>query len=334
MIGSVTPGSLAFQEPLHLLALVLIPLPFLVVLAARRRRSRYTVSYTNLDTLAGVLTRPSGLRRHATSALLALAMAACITAFAKPTVQTTSTVKSTTIVLLVDVSQSMGAPDVYPFRLDAAVTAMQNFIATLRSTDRVGLVTFSDRVEVLNPPTTNHAAIVSELQSLTPEGGTALGPAVDQAVASVTSSLAAIGVHPAAGQYLPGAVVLVTDGASNRGDIATFAAAEAAKQAGVRIYGITVGTRLGTIVEGSGIYRHEIPVPVNNGTIPLLARETGGDALDATTAPQLNAIYKHLGRTVVHTHRRKDIAAWCDLAAAGLLVAGLAVARSRGSVLP
>jgi Ca-activated chloride channel homolog len=334
VIGSITPGSLGFQEPWHLLALVLIPLPFLTVLAARRRRSRYTVSYTNVDTLAGVLRRPSGLRRHAASALFILAMAACITAFAKPTIKTTSTVKSTTIVLLVDVSQSMEAPDVYPYRLAAAVAAMQNFIATLRSTDRVGLVTFSDRVEVLSPPTANHAAIVSELQSLTPEGGTALGPAVDQAVASVTSSLAAIGTHTVLGQYLPGAVILVTDGATNRGSIGTFAAAEAAKRAGVRIYGITVGTRLGTIVEGTGIYRHEIPVPVNSGTIPLLARETGGDALDATTAPQLNAIYKHLGTTVVRTYRRKDIAAWLDLFAAGFLIAGLLLARLRGSVLP
>ena len=65
--------------------------------------------------------------------------------------------RSSTIILLVDISGSMDAADVQPSRMDAAVAAMHDFLDRLPKNDKVGLVTFSDKVQVRNVPTTDRA---------------------------------------------------------------------------------------------------------------------------------------------------------------------------------
>ena len=45
-----------------------------------------------------------------------------------------------------------------------------------------GLITFSDKVDVLHAPTTDHNAIDSGLDVLSPQGGTALGLGVEASV--------------------------------------------------------------------------------------------------------------------------------------------------------
>jgi len=330
----VVVAFLSFSAPGRLLVLLLIPLLFFVVLVVRRRRSRYVMSFTNLGVLGEVLERPSGWQRHIPLALLALALATAGIAFAQPVVRLETSFRTSTIVMLVDVSGSMGAPDVYPIRLYAAVNGMHAFLATVPKNDKVGLVTFSDRVQVVSIPTTDRAAVNGELDSLGIEGGSALGAGVEQAVTTVVTSLRGDGADQASGGRLPGAVVFATDGGGNRGTIGTNAAAEFAKQAGVPIYGVTLGTRRGYILSGAGLLRREIPVPANPGTVALLARQSGGQAYDASNAQQLNTVYKHIATTVGRTSRRKAIASWFDLAAAILLIAGYTAARIRGGMLP
>ena len=109
--------------------------------------------------------------------MLALALAATAAALARPSVQLVASDPSATIVLLADVSGSMQATDVLPARIYAAVNAMHQFIDVLPANNKVGLVTFSDKVDILHAPTTDHAAVDSALDVLSPEGGTALGSA-------------------------------------------------------------------------------------------------------------------------------------------------------------
>ena len=89
--------------------------------------------------------------------LVALALALAVTgaALARPRVRDlTVRDHSATVILLVDVSGSMAASDVTPSRIDAAVTAMHTFLDKLPKNDKVGLVTFSDKVQVISTPTT------------------------------------------------------------------------------------------------------------------------------------------------------------------------------------
>lgn len=331
----MTLHHFSFGEPYWLFALLVVPLLVGFTIVVRRRRSRYTVAFTNLDMLEGVtVKRRSRWRRRIPLILLALALATAAAALARPRIQSTASNRGATIILLADVSGSMAATDVHPARIYAAVNAMHDFLDVLPKNDKVGLVTFSDKVEVLEAPTTNYAAIHSRLDVLAPEGGTALGAGVQAAVKIIVSTLAASGVHHTVGHYLPAAIVLESDGAQDRGAVTPFAAATLAKETGIRIYGVALGTRHGYVAEGTGIFARQIRALPSPGTVGLLASESGGRAFSATNADKLSQIYRHLGTSVGRHDQLTEITSWFELAAAILLIAGVGAARARGAALP
>jgi Ca-activated chloride channel family protein len=234
----------------------------------------------------------------------------------------------------VDVSQSMQAQDVKPNRLTAVVTAMHEFLNVVPPADKIGLVTFSDKVDVLSPPTTDHAAVSNDLDVLAPQGGTALGNGVDAAVKLIVSSLATDGIHHKPGQYLPAAIVLESDGAQTRGQISPFQAAQLAKATGVRIYGVALGNRHAFLAQGSGYFELKIPVPPDPGTVGILVRTSGGVAYAARNANKLENVYRQLGLTIGTRPQRTDITSWFLFGAAILLVLAVLASRLRGSPLP
>jgi Ca-activated chloride channel family protein len=293
------------------------------------------VTFTNLSVLAGVVEERRSWRGGVPLILLALALALTAAAMAEPRVEIVTPEHNATVILLVDVSGSMAAGDVIPTRMTAAVNSMHLFLSKLPKTDKVGLVTFSNRTQIIDRPTTDHAAISSGLDVLSPEAGTALGDGVVASVHLLVSTLAAAGVRHKAGEYLPAAIVLESDGAQNRGNVTPFAAANLARAEGIRIYGVALGTPGGKVTEGSGLAEISIPVPPSPGTVALLARATGGQAASATNAGTLNSIYSNLSSSVGrHTEQLDKIASWFELAAALLLVAGVAFARAWGASLP
>jgi Ca-activated chloride channel homolog len=91
------------------------------------------------------------------------------------------------VVLLVDVSRSMGVEDAVPNRLAAAVEAAESLVnaLALEASDRVGVVAFAGRGVVRCPLTENLGAVLDALHRLRPgivrPGGTDLGAALDAA---------------------------------------------------------------------------------------------------------------------------------------------------------
>jgi Ca-activated chloride channel family protein len=325
-----------FASPEYLWALLVVPAFLLFAALLRRRRARYTVAFTNVDVVADVLARRRGVlpRRKLAVVLFALGLAALALALAQPVVRLPNPTRTTSVILLVDVSQSMEALDVSPSRLQAAVTAMHDFVHAVPAGDQVGLVTFSDKVETLVDPTTEHAAVESRLDTLSPQGGTALGEGVVAAVKLLVSSLGAQGIGRTAGQGLPAAIVLESDGEQNRGTVSPYQATQVAAAAGIPIYGVALGKHGSFITQGSGFYALKIPVPPSPATVGLLARGTGGKAYSATNAQSLDSIYRHLGQSIGRSSEPTHITSWFELAAAVFFVGGLWSARRYGGALP
>ena len=325
----------SFSSPHYLIALLVVPL-LLLFLGIRHRRARYTVAFTNLGVLASVVSvRSSSWRRHVPLFLLVLALVVTAGALARPRIQVTESVQGATIILLVDVSGSMQAADVYPTRLQAAAELMRDLVGQLPRNDRVGLVTLSDNINVLSAPTTDHAAVDHGLDLLRSQGGTALGDGVETAVKLAVSTLATAGIRPTAGSYLPAAVVLASDGGQDRGTISPNAAAAFAKASGVRVYGIVLGTPHGYVLEARhGSLSIRIAVPPDYGSIALFARQSGGQAFHIRTASQLDVVYRKIGSSISRHHQLLEISSWFEIVAALLLVSAVASARVRRAALP
>jgi len=325
---------MTFSWPLALLALLVVPAALVLALTADRRRARYPVAFTNLELLAGVAEERRSWRRWVPLALLLVALTFAAGALARPHAHFTVPDQNATVVLLVDVSGSMRANDVEPTRLDAALAAMRTFLDKLPSQFKVGLVAFSSEPEVLSQPTGDRQAVRAALSYLEPEAATAIGDGLEVAVRLIKTTMARTGVVRKKGEDLPAAIVLLSDGAQNRGLIQPLQAASNARAAGIRVYAVSLGTPGGKVTFGFGAFVNKIPVPPDPATMAAIARATGGKAYTAQTSTSLAKIYRTLGSSLGRRPKLEEITSWFAAAGAICLLASVGAGRLLEGRLP
>ena len=335
---------MSFASPLFLLALLLVPLVLGLALWFDRRRARYAVAFTNLDLLASVVAeRRRPWRRFIPLALFLLALAAASAALARPRATISVTSSQATIVLLVDVSGSMRASDVKPTRLGAAQHAMDVFATKVPKGVRIGLVSFSTGPDVLVVPTADRGALQEGIDLLSPEAGTAIGDGLGVAVDVVKAAVA--DAPRGKDGKLPGAIVLLSDGAQTRGTLTPMQGAELARNAGIRVFTVVLGTNHGTLGFGpfggygfgggfAGPGGRRFPVRPDPVTLAAIANATDGRSFRATSAEKIDSIYKRLGQSIAHRSEKREISSWFTGLAALLLVGSLGAARITGERLP
>src|SRR5207302_1041049 len=188
---------------------------------------------------------------------------------------------------VIDVSGSMIATDVQPTRLAAAQRSARSFLDQVPKQLKVGLVAFSSEARLLAPPSTDRQLVRNALVALTPVGATAMGDAI---VLAINASLATGGgsssattnppdqtgrpaLPPTTTPGRPGTkpaptvVLLLSDGKNTVGQD-PMAVAGGAKQLGVQIFTIALGTPNGvaSIPDTNGQVQ-EIPVPPDPDTL-------------------------------------------------------------------
>jgi Ca-activated chloride channel homolog len=273
-----------FRQPSLLLGLVVLAgLAVLYVLAQRRRR-QFTLRFTDISLLQSVIGRQPGARRHLPPAFFLLGAAGLVLAMAQPVLNLMVARNDASVMLVIDTSGSMDATDVLPTRLDAARVAAHDLITQLPGNARVGLVSFSTLPTVASPLTDNRADVQSAIDSLQAGGATATGDALLLALRELSPATRA----PSNGRA-PAMIVLLTDGATNRGSSPMVAAAQA-KAAGVSIVTVGIGSRNATVtVRGRDVGG------VDDQALQAIASATGGKYFFAEASGQLSQIYSSLG---------------------------------------
>jgi Ca-activated chloride channel family protein len=155
--------------PSMLWFLTLLPVLAALYLLLTRRRPPSSLRF------AAVATDGHGWRRHAPPALLLLAFGALIIATARPTVSAVVTAPRSTIILAMDISQSMAAEDIEPSRHAASQHAAKQFIALQPRTVEIGIVAFASTGFVAQPPTTDHDTLFRAIDRLQLLRNTAVG---------------------------------------------------------------------------------------------------------------------------------------------------------------
>ncbi|TCO33658.1 Ca-activated chloride channel family protein [Kribbella steppae] len=299
-----------FEQPLWLWLLVLVVALVAAYLVAQRRRSKYAVRFATLPMLEKVAPKRPGWRRHAPAVAFLAALTVLTIAIARPVADIRVPRERATIVVAMDVSNSMAATDVAPNRFEVAQQAAVEFVQELPDKFNVGLVSFARSATVVAPPSTNHQATVDAINSLELTDSTAIGDAV------LTSLQAVRTIDPE--DPPPSRIVLLSDGGNTSGS-PIDEAADAAVQAGVPVSTIAYGTAEGTVnIEG-----RDIPVPADTEALQSLADATSGEAYAAESDEQLRDVYSDLQSSIGWTTEPREIT---NLVAGIALVAALLAA--------
>jgi Ca-activated chloride channel family protein len=297
---------MSFAWPFMLLSLALIPVLVLAYLLVQRRRVKYAMRFTNLDLLANVVDRSPGWRRHLPPVFALAALAALLVALARPATTIAVPRDEASVVLAIDVSGSMMATDVPPTRLAAAKDAASRFVKGLPDRFGVGLVSFSTGATALAEPTDDRTEILDQIDGLEAHTGTAIGDAIASAIDLAPKDEDGKVATGKDGNALV-SILLLSDGASTQG-ISTDDAIGLAKDAGVAVNTIALGTDAGTVTVPNELGEPQtVSVAPDRETLEQIASETGGTYFDAPTEQDLNAVYEAVGSQVAWDKEKQEV---------------------------
>ncbi len=183
------------------------------------------------------------------------------------------------MMLAVDVSNSMLAEDFEPNRLERTKYAIDKLFDGLHQ-DRVGLIVFAGEPKVQLPITSDYRMAKAFARRIDPSlvtvQGTAIGKALEQALLSFSSST---------DETHSRVVILITDGEDHEGG--ALQAAARAKEEGIRIYTIGIGTPEGAPIQIGGEFIKDekgdmVVSKLDETLLAQLAETTGGTYVRAS----------------------------------------------------
>ena len=226
-----------------------------------------------------------------------LALCSLIVAMARPrTVDVSSRTKTTKgidIVMAIDVSGSMLAKDLKPNRMEALKRVAADFVEE-RPNDRIGLVVYASEAYTKTPVTSDKAVILNAISSIkydtVLQDGTGIGMGLATAVNRLKDSKAKSKV-----------IILLTDGVNNAGFIEPETASDIAKQYGIKVYTVGIGTN------GMAMFPYKIApngtflfqmmkVEIDEQLMKSIARKTDGKYFRATSNSKLAEIYASINK--------------------------------------
>ncbi|PRX53597.1 Ca-activated chloride channel family protein [Nonomuraea fuscirosea] len=273
---------MTWSAPLLLILglLVTAALAWAAVVSARRRRTALA---------AAGLVVPGGRRAYLGVGLTIAGVAVLAIATAGPAAMVPVPRAAGTVILAIDVSNSMGADDVAPTRLAGAQRAARAFVAAQPDSVDIGVVAFERGALTTARPDADHSVALKAIDRLKVTGGTSLGAAITASLTAITGKQAALGRDgappPDLGYWPSATIVIFSDGQNQGNDVEKVATL--AQQAGVHIHTVGVGTTAGTAVKVDG---YNLQTSLDEDTLTLIAQTTGGEYHPATDTARLDGI--------------------------------------------
>lgn len=278
----------------------LVPALFLLFLR-RQPGSLLSLRFPNISALKALKLSVRERPWHFAFAWLWLAATCSILALARPVwreVTKSSTSSGIDIQVALDLSLSMGINDFREGgktyrRLDVAKFVLDDFIKN-RPNDRIGLLIFSGQPYNVSPITLDHDWLRAKLRDVElnqlDADGTAIGSALSASAGRLQQRDAKSKI-----------IILVTDGANNRGKIAPLDAANLIAKLGIKVYTIAIGSPTGRVNSWiNANTQQEFDLP----TLKKIASITGGEQYYAQNLASLRNTFQsinHLEKTEAKT---------------------------------
>jgi Ca-activated chloride channel homolog len=288
-------GKLTFLNPEFFWLFLLIPMAAAWMFWKRNQQSA-TLKISSTKGFKGSNTLLTRLK-PVLNVLRLLALSSLIIAMARPrTVDISNQTKTTRgidIVMAMDVSGSMLAKDLRPNRMEALKDVAADFVEE-RPNDRIGLVVYASEAYTKTPVTSDKAVILEAIKGIkydtVLQDGTGIGMGLATAVNRLKDSKAKSKV-----------IILLTDGVNNAGFIEPETAADIAKQYGIKVYTIGLGTNgmaesPYALSPNGQILFQMMKVEIDEQLLRNIAKKTDGKYFRATSNSKLAEIYASINK--------------------------------------
>ena len=269
-----------FEDPIYLWLLVLIPILALIRFISYRNQKKRLRKFGEPALLKELMPDVSRFRPSVKFWILQGALALLVLMLARPQMGTKiSQEKRVGIetIICMDISNSMLAEDIVPSRLDRSKMMIENLVDHFTN-DKIGLIVFAGDAFVQLPITSDYVSAKMFLSSIDPSmiatQGTDIGRAIDMATHSFTPE-----------EGIGRAIIVITDGENHEGG--AVEAASAAKDAGMRVYVLGVGSSKGS----------PIPIP---GTDDYMKDNTGNTVMSALNEQMCKELAQAGGGAYIH----------------------------------
>ncbi len=178
--------------------------------------------------------------------------------------------------ICVDLSQSMNAFDIQPTRLEKVKFELKNIVEAF-SSDRIGLIMFSNEAYMQCPLTYDNNALNLFIQALTtdlvPNSGTDFGPPLKMALKKLTDE------ENTVARQKSKIIVLISDGEDFGEE--TEQITEEIESSGIKLFTLGVGTERGSKIMTRRGYKknnqgEEVVSRINTKSLKKIASDTGG----------------------------------------------------------
>lgn len=288
--------KISFLNPEFFWLFLLIPFA-IAWLSWKNKEQTATLKISSVKGFKGSKSILAKLKPHL-SGLRILSLCFLIIALARPRTvdisNQTKTTKGIDIVMAIDLSSSMLAKDLKPNRMEALKEVATNFVDA-RPNDRIGVVVYAGEAYTKTPVTSDKAIVKQAISDIkfdnVLQDGTGIGMGLTTAVNRLKESKAKSKI-----------IILLTDGVNNSGFIEPETASEIAKEYGIKVYTIGLGTNgmaefpYAYAPNGKGFLYRMLPVEIDQELMKTIAKNTGGKYFRAVSNSKLESIYNEINK--------------------------------------
>ena len=317
---------MTFRSPLSLVLLLAVPALVAAYVRSVRRRSQRAAALAAQGLVATTPAARMRVRRHVPFGLFAGALTLLVVGMAQPMTTVKTPRREGTVILAMDVSNSMKADDIKPTRMEASKAAARAFVERQAPDVRVGVVAFGDGAVTVQTPTNAREDVLKAIDRLTSEGGTSLGQALVTALGAIAGKPVVIDYEALASDTAPvdigyfgsASIVLFSDG-EETGRPEPVPIAEVASTAGVRVHTIGIGTPEGTVVQIDGF---NVATALDSALLEEVASVTDGSYYEADDAAGLEKVAKSIDLRFKLVSEHTEVSGLFAVAGSLLLIVG------------
>jgi Ca-activated chloride channel family protein len=317
---------MTFRSPWNLALLVIVPAMVFAYVKSRRRRAQRAAALADQGLVATSSSSRMRIRRHVPFALFATALTVLLVGMARPLTTVKTPKREGTVILAMDVSNSMNADDVKPTRIEAAKAAARAFVERQPPAVKVGVVAFGDGAVIVQAPTGEHAEVLKSIDRLSVAGGTSLGLGLVSSLSAIAGKPVTIDAEALAsdsaqvdiGFFGSATVVMLSDG-EQTGQPDPLAVAEVASVAGVRVHTIGIGTAAGAVVQIDGF---SVATALDSELLQKVAEITDGTYHEGDDAAALAEVSRSIDLRFKLVSEHTEVTGLFSAAGIVLLFAG------------